>query len=82
MTWRKTTLPERLAIIKYCADRLESRQQDCAKLISSEMGKPIEQAKGEITKSIGLCHYYLENLDNMLTELRQPNIRLDPLVLF
>ena len=50
---RVTSFIERLDIVKQIADKLENVKQECAELISTEMGKPITQSLGEIDKSIG-----------------------------
>ena len=48
------------------AHLLESETADLAALITSEMGKPIAQARAEIAKCAAACRYYAENAARIL----------------
>lgn len=48
------------------AHYIEKDKDYFAELITSEMGKPITQAKGEVAKSITHCKYYGKNLERFL----------------
>jgi succinate-semialdehyde dehydrogenase/glutarate-semialdehyde dehydrogenase len=65
--WKKTTLNERSRLLFKLAEVLENHTED-AKLITEEMGKPIESAKGEILKCASLCRFYASNLEEYLRE--------------
>ncbi len=45
---------------------MEERRDELAAAVVTEMGKPIAQAHGEISKSITQLDYYIENSDKFL----------------
>ncbi len=45
---------------------LENKKESWSLLATLEMGKPLEEAKHEVEKCIGLCRYFLENAENFL----------------
>ncbi len=75
--------------IDYLSDTLKPslmrEKQKLAKLMSSEMGKPIAQSVAEIDKSIRLVDYAVENFKKFLeneyveTEAKKSYIRFDPI---
>lgn len=83
--WRKD-IDERLIYIKETLrQRLVKEEDDLARLMSSEMGKPVSQSKAEIQKCIGLLDYSLESFKKFLetdfvgTEAKKSYVRFDPL---
>jgi len=46
--WKHTTLDERKDTLRKCQDRLRSRQEDLARLIALEVGKPLREARLEL----------------------------------
>ena len=58
---RGTTLEERAKIIARVADLHTERRQELAEIIVREMGKPIEQALGEVGFSAAIYQYYADN---------------------
>jgi acyl-CoA reductase-like NAD-dependent aldehyde dehydrogenase len=46
--WRALSLDERKAALRVCRDRLGARQEDLARLISREMGKPLRESRLEL----------------------------------
>ena len=59
--WRATSPAERAAILTAVAQQYVERTEDLARLISSEMGKPIREAKGEVKISSRIYQYYADN---------------------
>lgn len=59
-TWRAYTFDQRAEIIQKFADRFEAKRKELAKMISLEMGKPLDQALGEVDKCVLLCKYTAE----------------------
>jgi acyl-CoA reductase-like NAD-dependent aldehyde dehydrogenase len=56
--WSKTPLAERRAFLVRLADLLEERADTYARLITTEMGKPVGEALGEVKKSaFGARHF-------------------------
>jgi succinate-semialdehyde dehydrogenase/glutarate-semialdehyde dehydrogenase len=58
---RGTTVEERAAIIGRVGALHAERRQELAEIIVREMGKPIEQALGEVDFSAAIYQYYADN---------------------
>ncbi|ALS22944.1 MULTISPECIES: aldehyde dehydrogenase family protein [Paenibacillus] len=56
-TWSKVPAVKRAEKIYNVIDVLERRRQEVAELLTREMGKPIKEAHGEITKAINEARY-------------------------
>ena len=59
--WKNTEPSERASLLKNTADILRKRKDEFARLISTEMGKLITEAEGEVEKCARVCEYYVEN---------------------
>ena len=64
--WRHTGMDERRACMKKAAELLRSQQDDHARLISLEMGKPLSQAVGEVNKCAWVCDYFADHAEEFL----------------
>lgn len=64
--WRLTPTDERSAALSRLGQALRDDIDRLAQMITAEMGKPITQARGEITKCAGLCDWYAEHGAAML----------------
>ena len=60
-SYRHTTFPAREAMMLRAAEILETEKHDFARLMTTEMGKPIKGAVGEAEKCALVCRYYAEN---------------------
>ncbi|WP_353827819.1 NAD-dependent succinate-semialdehyde dehydrogenase [Agromyces sp. SYSU T0242] len=61
-TWAKsTTVEERAALVRRVAELHVERRQELAEIIVREMGKPIEQALGEVDFAGAIYEYYADN---------------------
>jgi acyl-CoA reductase-like NAD-dependent aldehyde dehydrogenase len=58
--WSRTPLQERIAFLTRLATLLEDRAETYGRLITSEMGKPLVDAVGEIKKSAWDARYFAE----------------------
>jgi len=67
-SYRHTTLAEREAMLLRAAGILESEKDDFARLMTTEMGKPIKGAVGEAEKCALVCRYYAENAKHHLAD--------------
>lgn len=59
--YRHTPFAERTAMMTRAAEILETEKQDFARLLTTEMGKPIKGAVGEAEKCALVCRYYAEH---------------------
>lgn len=70
--WRKTPVARRADALRAIGRTLRERAEEIAQCITREMGKPINQARGEVAKSANLCDWYAEHGPAMLaTEATQ-----------
>ena len=65
-TWRKTDWVKRQACILKLADCLRVKKEACARLMASEMGKPIAAGLSEIEKCIWVCEHYATHAEKYL----------------
>ncbi len=71
-SWRATPLPARAELVHRLGDILEEDLDDLARTVTVEMGKPIEQAKGEVRKCAGGFRYYAEHAEALLADEEVP----------
>ncbi|WP_368543246.1 succinate-semialdehyde dehydrogenase [Enterobacter soli] len=64
--WRRESVQHRAQKLRDLGAALRSRAEEMAQMMSREMGKPIAQARGEVTKSANLCDWYAEHGPSML----------------
>jgi acyl-CoA reductase-like NAD-dependent aldehyde dehydrogenase len=56
--WSQAPIAERAAVLTRMGELLEERVEEYAQLITSEMGKPIGEARGEVKKAAGGCKHF------------------------
>lgn len=64
--WRRTDFSLRRQHMLTLAKLLRARQDELAKLIACEMGKPITAGKAEIEKCAWVCEHYAQNAESYL----------------
>lgn len=64
--WRQQPVAGRAALLRNVGTVLRAHGEEMAQLISLEMGKPIAQARGEVSKSASLCDWYADHGPAML----------------
>ena len=64
--WRETNFPYRAERMRAAADVLRGRSGEFAELMTSEMGKPIDEARSEVEKCALGCEYYADHAELML----------------
>jgi succinate-semialdehyde dehydrogenase/glutarate-semialdehyde dehydrogenase len=65
---RDTSVEQRAALIARVGELHGERRQQLAEIIMREMGKPIEQALGEVDFSAAIYQYYADNADELLAD--------------
>jgi succinate-semialdehyde dehydrogenase/glutarate-semialdehyde dehydrogenase len=60
--WRNSSIETRITALRKLAQILRDEVEHHANLISTEMGKPITEARGEVLKCATTCDYYADNL--------------------
>src|SRR5262249_34703825 len=77
--------PKRAPFMTKLAELLRARKNDYAKLIATEMGKPLKQGLAEIEKCALTCDYYAKNAQEYLqpravkTEMQKSYVMYQPL---
>ena len=65
---KKSTLDERVALIRRVADLHNERKDELAKIIQREMGKPLDQSVGEVEFSAAIYEFYADNAAKFLDD--------------
>lgn len=63
-----TTVAQRAALVRRVAELHDERRDDLATLIVHEMGKPYEDAAGEVAFSASIYTYYADNAEKFLAD--------------
>lgn len=83
--WRKQPVSERAMLLTRVAESLRADKERYARLITLEMGKPIEEARGEIEKCALTSDYYAAHAEQFLQDesvasnARDSRVVFDPL---
>lgn len=56
-SWRLVPAPERAEILYQVAFLLKERKEDLAQILTSEMGKVIDEGRGEVQEAIDMAYY-------------------------
>jgi succinate-semialdehyde dehydrogenase/glutarate-semialdehyde dehydrogenase len=70
--WAASTFAERSRLLTTVADLLEGELPDIAQVMSTEMGKPFAQAKGEVAKCASAFRWFAEHAEAMLVDQEVP----------
>jgi succinate-semialdehyde dehydrogenase/glutarate-semialdehyde dehydrogenase len=65
---RQTKFAERATKMIRAAEILEKERDECARLMTLEMGKPLKAAVAEALKCAAGCRYYAENAEKFLAD--------------
>lgn len=66
--YRRTPFAERSRMMDRVAEILEKEKEDCGRLMTLEMGKPLKAAVGEAAKCATACRYYAEHAEKFLAD--------------
>lgn len=68
--WAKGDINQRLPVLRKLADLIDERTEDLAKIASKEMGKLIEQSRGEVKLCAQIARYYADNAQRFLAPVK------------
>ncbi|MFZ2612593.1 MAG: aldehyde dehydrogenase family protein, partial [Raoultella planticola] len=71
--WSKGDIDRRLPVLHRLADLIDSRVDELAKIASQEMGKLIEQSRGEVKLCAQIARYYADNAKQFLAPVKYPS---------
>jgi succinate-semialdehyde dehydrogenase/glutarate-semialdehyde dehydrogenase len=66
--YRETSFAERRAMMLRAAEILEAEKHELARIMTTEMGKPIKGAIGEAEKCAWVCRYYADTAEQHLSD--------------
>ncbi|QIX63143.1 NAD-dependent succinate-semialdehyde dehydrogenase [Hymenobacter sp. BT18] len=66
--WRTTSFAHRARLMHRAAALLRERQDELARLMALEMGKPIADGRAEVLKCALTCDYYAEHAEQFLAD--------------
>lgn len=67
-TWKDRSLQYREELLMNAADVLRENLEKYASIMTTEMGKPIEQSRGEVEKCAWVCEHYAKNAGQYLSD--------------
>jgi succinate-semialdehyde dehydrogenase/glutarate-semialdehyde dehydrogenase len=67
-TWQRTTFAERARVLTQAAALLRERQNDLARLMALEMGKPVTDGRAEVEKCAVCCEYYAAHGEGFMAD--------------
>ena len=68
LSWKETDFKFRKQKMKKAASVLRDKKEKFAKLMTSEMGKPIAQSRAEVEKCAWVCEYFADNAEEFLKD--------------
>ena len=69
-TWRHKSYAERAVIVAKAAEILHAKAHEFARTMTLEMGKRINEARGEVEFSVRILSYYAENAERFLAPVQ------------
>ncbi|MHB1987600.1 MAG: NADP-dependent succinic semialdehyde dehydrogenase [Acidimicrobiales bacterium] len=70
--YRTTTFAERAGLVNKIADLLDADIDELARIMTTEMGKPLEQSKAEVKKCVGGFRYFAQHAEALLQDEEVP----------
>ena len=67
-SWQQKPLPERIVIIEKFSALLEEKKEDLASVLTSEVGKPLQQSRNEINGGNARIKWLTENAGKYLSD--------------
>ncbi|WP_251092405.1 NADP-dependent succinic semialdehyde dehydrogenase [Streptomyces sp. Caat 7-52] len=67
-TYRTTSFADRAQLLNKAADLLDDDQQEIGRVMTTEMGKPVKQARAEAAKCAKAMRWYARNAERLLAD--------------
>ncbi|MET8767176.1 NADP-dependent succinic semialdehyde dehydrogenase [Streptomyces sp. NPDC004658] len=67
-TYRTTSFADRARLLNKAADLLDEDQQEIGRIMTTEMGKPVKQARAEAAKCAKAMRWYAERAEGLLAD--------------
>ncbi|MFF5537506.1 NADP-dependent succinic semialdehyde dehydrogenase [Streptomyces cinerochromogenes] len=67
-TYRRTSFADRAQLLNKAADLLDEDQQEIGRVMTTEMGKPVRQARAEAAKCAKAMRWYAERAEGLLAD--------------
>ncbi|MBW8795681.1 MAG: NADP-dependent succinic semialdehyde dehydrogenase [Streptomyces sp.] len=67
-TYRTSTFAERARLLHAAAGLLDADRDDIARTMTTEMGKPVKQARAEAAKCAKAMHWYADHAEELLAD--------------
>ncbi|NIQ94580.1 MAG: aldehyde dehydrogenase family protein, partial [Desulfuromonadales bacterium] len=67
-SWSETTFAERAELMRKAAEVLRKEKDEFARIMALEMGKPLNDGRGESEKCALVCDYYADNAEKFLAD--------------
>lgn len=67
-TYRTTSFAERARLMHRAADLLDEDLEDIGRVMTTEMGKPVKQARAEAAKCAKAMHWYADHAEDLLAD--------------
>ncbi|MET9446763.1 NADP-dependent succinic semialdehyde dehydrogenase [Streptomyces cinerochromogenes] len=67
-TYRMTSFADRAQLLNRAADLLDEDQQEIGRVMTTEMGKPVRQARAEAAKCAKAMRWYAERAEGLLAD--------------
>lgn len=71
--WAQGDISQRLTVLTKLAELFTQHEEELAKTISQEMGKLIEQSRGEVKICAAIAKYYADNAKALLKPVKYPS---------
>ncbi len=68
LSWRQVPLKKRTSLMIKAGQVLREHVEEYARMITLEMGKPIQESRAEVNKCAWVCDYYAERADGILAD--------------
>jgi succinate-semialdehyde dehydrogenase/glutarate-semialdehyde dehydrogenase len=72
LIWSKCKIPKRTEMLTVLGSILRKRKEEFGRLMTLEMGKPIQQSISESEKCAWVCDYYAEHAEHFLAPVPAP----------